>query len=279
MWISLHSLSRKKYAIRPFVGGVNGISGETNVGDMTTLMRRMNSLSPSQDYLVTPEQLWLDGIATAPGIVKQFVATQMVQESRQQYQSKHQDRQATVPTGDLAHKTTQIVPTRGASIEWQMTGKDTVGGIQLQMIPQYQIDLMHFSNVENAIEQGGQWLSNDPLSSNFRRYSALETPQSLQLKNGDKIHVKDLRKLLPSRPKKIRDLWHENSLNSTVDIDLEIFYQKLIYVKTLTGETLAYDMSPRQSVLDLKMKIQEKQGIPFDEARLVFKRQQMEDRK
>jgi hypothetical protein len=226
MWISLHSLSGKKYAIRPFVGGVNGVSGETNVGDMTTLMRRMNSLSPRQDYLVTPDQLWLDGIATAPGIVKQFVATQMVRESRQQYQSKHQDRQATVPTGEFAHETTQIAPLRGASIEWQMTGKDAVGGIQLQMIPQHEIDRMLFSNVANAIQQGKTWISNSPLPSNVRRYSALETPQSLQLKSGDEIHVKDLREQLPIRPKEVRDLWHEFSLNLAVDVDLEIFYQK-----------------------------------------------------
>ena len=57
-----------------FIGGVNGISGESNMGDMTSLMRRINSLSSIQDYLVTPEQLWLVGISTAPGIVKQFVA-------------------------------------------------------------------------------------------------------------------------------------------------------------------------------------------------------------
>ncbi len=53
----------------------------------------------------------------------------------------------------------------------------------------------------------------------------------------------------------------------------------MIYVKSLTGETLAYDVSPRQSILDLKLKIQEKQGIPFDQARLIFAGQMMENGK
>ena len=228
MWISFESPTRKRIAIRPYVGGINGISGEGSIGDMATLMRRMNSLSPRQDYLVTPEQLWLDGIATAPGIVKQFVATQMVPESKGQHQSttKHQDRQETVSTGDNAENTKQKFPLQGASIEWQMTGKDWVGGIQLQIIPEHQLDCMHFSNVANAIHMGGDWISNRPLPLEVFNYFALETPQTLKLNIGDNLHVKDLKGRLPDRPKEIRDLWQESSVASGIDIDLEIYFQK-----------------------------------------------------
>jgi hypothetical protein len=66
----------KKFAIRPFLGGVGGISGEAKTGNMTSLLRRMNSLTPQKDYVVLPNQKWLDGIATSPGIIKQFVAVE-----------------------------------------------------------------------------------------------------------------------------------------------------------------------------------------------------------
>jgi hypothetical protein len=78
MWINFESLNKKRFAVRLFLGGVNGISGEVAIGDMTSLIRRMNSLASKQDYIVLPDQKWLDGIATSPGIVKQFVTTKTV---------------------------------------------------------------------------------------------------------------------------------------------------------------------------------------------------------
>src|SRR5437763_6697899 len=84
MWIYFQTEGGKRWAIRPFVGGVNGISGEVATGDMRTFLRQSQSASLRQDYLVLPEQLWLDGIATSPGIVKQFVATPMLSAAQQE---------------------------------------------------------------------------------------------------------------------------------------------------------------------------------------------------
>jgi hypothetical protein len=77
MWINFESPEGKRFAVRPYVGGVNGISGEASLGNMTSMLRRMNSQARKQDYIILPKQPWLDGIATAPGIVRQFVATAM----------------------------------------------------------------------------------------------------------------------------------------------------------------------------------------------------------
>jgi len=41
---------------------------------MATLLKRQNGVEKKQDYIIVPEQPWVDGIATGPGIVKQFVA-------------------------------------------------------------------------------------------------------------------------------------------------------------------------------------------------------------
>ena len=70
MWISFNSYgmySGEPYAIRVFVGGVNGITGEPMVPDMSTLLKARNGVPPKQDYMVVPPQPWLDGVAVAPG--------------------------------------------------------------------------------------------------------------------------------------------------------------------------------------------------------------------
>ncbi|KAI5855159.1 hypothetical protein BZA05DRAFT_442822 [Tricharina praecox] len=57
-----------------------------------------------QDYVVVPPQPWLNGIATSPGVVKQFVA----------------------------------VPYKlGYSVEHQVTGSETVRGIEFEIIPSF----------------------------------------------------------------------------------------------------------------------------------------------
>ena len=72
MW--LRFTSNKQFAIRIYIGGVNAITGEPMIPNMATLLKRQNGIGKKQDYVVVPEQPWLDGIATSPGVVKQFVA-------------------------------------------------------------------------------------------------------------------------------------------------------------------------------------------------------------
>jgi hypothetical protein len=78
MWILFTCRQKSRFVVRPLVGGVNAISGEPLAGDMTALLKKLNSVSHNQDYLVLPKQHWLDGIAISPGAIKQFVATPML---------------------------------------------------------------------------------------------------------------------------------------------------------------------------------------------------------
>jgi ubiquitin len=103
MWIRFESIER--FAVKIYIGGVNAVSGESMLETEKTDAQRYKLLSkkkPIQDYIVTPKQLWLDGVASTEEVVRQFVA----------------------------------VPLRsGYSVEAQITGDDLIGGLQVEITP------------------------------------------------------------------------------------------------------------------------------------------------
>jgi hypothetical protein len=89
LWLGFDGAEWKPNAVKVGVGGVNAISGAPWDG----VLRQ----SP-QDYIVCPQQPWLDGINAGRGFIRQFVA---------------------MPLG------------AGSTVEGQLTGEEVFGGIQL----------------------------------------------------------------------------------------------------------------------------------------------------
>ncbi|KAL2072051.1 hypothetical protein VTL71DRAFT_11394 [Oculimacula yallundae] len=103
MWIMFDTW--RPFAVKVYAGGVNAVSGESQSEDPAAMSRRRALLAEGksiQDYVVAGPQEWIDGIATANGTVKQFVAT---------------------PAGS------------GYSVESQVTSRDSVAGLQFEIMP------------------------------------------------------------------------------------------------------------------------------------------------
>ncbi|RYP63531.1 hypothetical protein DL771_009227 [Monosporascus sp. 5C6A] len=178
-----------------------------------------------QDYIIAPEQKRLDGISVQPGIVKQFVAMRPKPDPKK---AKKSTASSDVQTVAADPETAR----RGGTIEWQMTGKDEVGGIQLQIIPKFKSELMFAGSMKDACPRkpGGRLESYGPVPDDVVNYDVLRTPEELGLHTGDTIHIRNLGlEREDDRPKRVTDLALETPNPSDV-LELEAFRSPMLEI-------------------------------------------------
>ena len=92
MWLSFDAPYWKPHALKVGIGGIDALTGESFDPDHLS--------ARPQDYVVIPDQPWLDGINAGDGFIRQFVA---------------------VALGE------------GLSVEADLTGEESHGGLQLSL--------------------------------------------------------------------------------------------------------------------------------------------------
>ena len=103
--------------------------------------------------------------------------------------------------------------------------------------------------------------------------------QKMQIKNQDDAHIITLRAEAVFIDSHIVINESTDETNNEIEEENDYKNKKKILIKTLTGKIVELYLDDNDTILDVKKKICEKEGIPIEEQRLIFQGRQLEDNK
>ncbi|KAK2752334.1 hypothetical protein FQN55_007374 [Onygenales sp. PD_40] len=224
LWIRF--TTDRQFAVRICAGGVNVVSG------LAANNRSSAPCREKQDYIVTPDQLWIDGFATAPNTARQFVA---------------------------------VASENGYSVEAQLTSEEIVGGFQFQATKAVASVLVTYSVSGCSKTMAVDHQNSVPqfLEHFIKEFGLTDDASSLRLR-GIPYNISSL-EAGGIRAGRNNSITVEPLMKNAQEPKIIT-----LYIKTLTGKQYTVEVDRNSSIQDLRSIVSESTDLPVKGIRLCL---------